>query len=112
MTEDYPVFGRWYKLLDWILDRCEGFPRSVRFSYATRVADLSLEVMEGIIEAIYTKRRAHILDGVNIRLEKLRVFFRLGFKRRYLSSSQYEYISGELEEVGRMIGGWRKRCAA
>ncbi len=110
MTEDYPAFQKWYRILDWILDKCEKYPKSVRFTFSSRIANLSLDVLERLIEAIYTKKRAYILAAINLYIEKLRVFFRLSFERKYLSSAQYEYISAEINEFGRMIGGWRKIC--
>jgi hypothetical protein len=40
MTEDYPAFQKWYKLLDWILDKCEKYPKSVRFTFSSRIASI------------------------------------------------------------------------
>ncbi len=102
MTEDYPAFQKWYRLLDWILDKCEKYPKSVRFTFSSRIASLSLDVLEGIIEAIYTKKRSYILGTINLYIEKLRVLFRLSFERKYISASQYEYVSTEIDEFGRM----------
>lgn len=109
MNQDYPLFVKWYKTLDWIMDRTEGFPKSVRFSLSGKIMNLSLELLEGIIEAIYTKQRLHILETLNIRVEKLRILFRICHDRRYISIRQYEFISDELNETGRMLGGWVKR---
>jgi len=64
--------------------------------------------MEGIVEAIYTKDRSYILDRINLYIEKLRVMFRITYKRKYISAKQYEYISGLLNETGKMTGGWKK----
>lgn len=108
MKEDFPLFVKWFEATDWILDMVEKFPKSVRFTISGRIANLALDVMEGIVEAIYTKDRSHILDKTNLYIEKLRVMFRLSYKRRYLSGQQYEYVSGVLDETGKMIGGWKK----
>ena len=108
MKENYPIFVKWIDILDWILDRTEKFPKSVRFTFSSRIAQYSLDVLEGIVEAIYTKDRKHILENLNLYIEKLRVLFRISFKRRYISSAQFEYISLHLNETGRMIGGWKK----
>ena len=108
MREDYPVFVYWQETLDWILDRVEGFPKSVRFTLSSRIVNLSLDVLEKIIEAIYTKQRGAILDRINLDLEKLRVLFRIGFNRKYIAMNQYEHISVRLNDTGKMIGGWKK----
>jgi hypothetical protein len=108
VKENYPVYIKWSEATDWILGTLETFPKSVRFSIAGRIADLTLDVMEGIIEAIYIKDRRSILDGVNLNLEKLRIMFGICHRRRYLSVRQYEFASRLIDETGRMIGGWRK----
>lgn len=105
---DYPVFTHWYKTLGWILNRIEGFPKDVRFTVSNRIANLSLDIAERLIEAIYTKNRRPILSEVNLKLEKLRILFRLSMDRRYISMKQHEYISTQLNETGKMIGGWLK----
>lgn len=109
MREDYPLFVHWYSSLDWILSAIEKFPKNARFSLASRIADAALDTLELVIEAIYTRRRADILDRINLYIEKQRVLFRLAHDRRYISNSQYEHVAKALDEAGRMAGGWRKR---
>lgn len=107
MKEDYPLFVKWIETTDWLLDMVEKFPKSVRFTLSGRIANLSLDVLEGIVEAIYRKDRAQVLDRLNLTLEKLRVLFRVGYRRKYFSERQYTHGSELFDEVGRMIGGWR-----
>ncbi len=108
MTADYPIFEQWYKTNAWILDRCERMPKSTRFAISGRIMALSLTVMEQIIEAVYTKERQPILRSMNMNLEKLRIFFRLCHDKHYISTAQYQFISTELQTVGKMCGGWMK----
>ncbi len=108
MSEKYPVFVKWFEAVDWILNSVEKFPKSVRFTISSRITNISLDVMERIIEAIYSKNRVHILDQINLDLEKLRVMFRICHRRKYISVKQYEYIGEIVTETGKMIGGWKK----
>lgn len=107
-SDQYPIFVHWYKTLDWILDKCEKMPRHQRFTLSGRIANLGLEVQEGIIAAIYTRERKPILRQVNLELEKLRVLFRICYDRRYISERQYAYVAAQLEETGKMVGGWSR----
>lgn len=108
MKDDFPLFVKWLEATDWVLNTLERFPKSVRFTISGRIGNLTLDVMEAIIEAIYTKDRAHILDKTNLYIEKLRVLFRISYMRKYLSKRQYEHVSQMVDETGKMIGGWRK----
>jgi hypothetical protein len=109
MKEKYPIYVSWSETLDWLLDRTERFPKSVRFSLSGRIAALGLDVMERIVEAIYSRRRAHILRQLNLDLEKLRVLLGISYRRRYISCRQYAYISAKIDETGKMAGGWAKQ---
>lgn len=110
MNEDYPAFQKWYRILDWILNTCEKYPKSVRFTFSNRIINYSMDILEKLITAIYQKNKKPILNQINLIIEMLRVFFRLSFERRYISNKQYLYIATEINEFGQMIGGWVKSC--
>jgi hypothetical protein len=108
MLSDYPIFEKWYSLLDWILDRADSFPKSVRSTVSDRISNLALDTLELIIETVYSKNKKSPLEKVNMKLEKLRIYFRLCKDRRYISVSQYEFVSKEINAVGLMVGGLLK----
>lgn len=107
---EYPLFQMWYKNLNWILDKCERFPKNVRYSYASKIAQISISITELLVEIIYSKERIDFLKKLNVEFEKLRIFFRLGFDRHYITSRQNEYIQGQINEMGKMTGGWLKNA--
>lgn len=106
------LLEHWYKTTDWILDKCDRFPKHTRFTIAGRLAALALDTLERITEAAYSKEKRALLTQVNLLLEKQRLLFRLCHDRRYLSPAQYEFIQSEINTAGRMCGGWLKSCTA
>ena len=106
----YPLFEHWYKTTDWILDKCDKMPKHTRFTVSGKIAGLSVDTIELLIEAVYSKEKVVALQRVNLNLEKLRLFFRLCHDRRYISPSQYAFINQEIDAAGRMCGGWIKSC--
>jgi hypothetical protein len=107
-NQQYPIYVQWLDTLDWILNTVEKYPRTVRFSIGNRITDYALEILELIVEAIYSKERQDLLKRINLLLEKLRVFFYLSQKRKYVSVSQYQHISQAINAIGVMVGGWGK----
>lgn len=91
-----------------MLDICGKFPRNVRFNMADRLTNISLDILELIVEAIYTKQRISLLNRINLGMEKIRALFQICLENRYIAVSQYEYISREINEAGKMVGGWIK----
>jgi hypothetical protein len=108
-NDDLPVFVKWLDFLEWLLPTTEKFPKKARFNFSLRIDNIALDVVEDLIEARYSRDKAAILKRANLRLEKLRVLLRLSYKMKYLSHAAYEYAARHINEVGRMIGGWRKQ---
>lgn len=104
----YPIYVQWIDVIDWMLSTIEKYPRSARYSLGSRISDFSIEVLELIVEAIYTKERKELLVRINLLLEKLRVFFYLSQKRKYISIAQYQHVSSLINSTGQMVGGWMK----
>ncbi len=95
-----------YDVIMWLLGRVERFPRSQKFTLGDRTITLALDTLDVLIEATYTRKRLHLLQRANVQLEKLRYLIRLSHDFKLLSTKQYAYISQEVNEVGKLIGGW------
>jgi len=103
-----PVVMKTYDFIQWIVPKLEKFPRSQRFLLGDRIQTTLLDVLEGLIEASYTKDKVSILNEANLKLEKLRFLIRLSKDMRYLSVKHSQFASERLLEIGKMLGGWRK----
>ncbi len=97
-----------YDVIMWLMSRVEKFPRSQKFTLGDRIVNLALDTLELLIEATYTRNRLTLLRKVNVQLEKLRFLIRLSHDFKLISTRQYTYISGEIDEVGKLVGGWIK----
>lgn len=103
-----PVLEKMYQFLLWLVPTVEKFPRAQKFLLGDRIQGGALDVLEGLVEAAYSKGRGPILARVNLALEKLRYLFRLAKDLHCLDLRRYEFSARALEEIGRMVGGWRK----
>lgn len=97
---------KFYDVILWILGRVEKFPRSQKFTLGDRTVNLALGTLELLIEATYTRDRLPLLQKTNVQLEKLRYLIRICHDFKLLSPKQYAYISSEINEVGKLVGGW------
>lgn len=104
--DDLPVFVKWTAFLGWLLPTTEKFPKRVRFTFANRIDNLALDVVEDLVEARYSRRKAERLKAVNLKLERLRVLLRLCHDAQILPHQRYVFAARSLDEVGRMVGGW------
>ncbi len=107
--DELPIFSRWMQFLEWLLPATEKFPKRVRFTFADRINNLALDIAEELVEARYSRNKQPLLRRINLRLEKLRILLRLSHRMKYLPHQGYEHAARNLNEVGRMLGGWMKQ---
>ncbi len=108
-VDELPIFTRWMQFLEWLLPTTENFPKRVRFTFADRINNLALDIVEDLVEARYSRDKQPLLKRINLRLEKLRILLRLCHRMKYLAHQGYEHAMRALNEVGRMLGGWIKQ---
>lgn len=107
--KELPVFIEWENFINWLLSTTEKFPKQVRFTFSTRLDNMSLDIMEKIIEAKYSSEKLQLLKQINLDLEKMRILMRLCHRRRFLADRSYQYAVKHLQKTGAMIGGWIKQ---
>jgi hypothetical protein len=99
---------RTYDLAIWLIAKVEKFPRSLRFSLGERLIGRSLDLLEALASAAYAKDKMALLERANLSVTSLRFLLRMSFDLKLMGSDSQEFASAKLEEIGRMIGGWRK----
>jgi hypothetical protein len=104
------VIARTYDLLLWALPMIAKIPRIHRFTLGERMENLIFEVLESLVEAKYAREKVPALERANLSLEKLRFLVRVCKDFRYLNIRRYEYLSGRINEVGKLVGGWIHQC--
>lgn len=109
--EPLELMLRWEKLCLELLERTARFPRSDRFTFGARLDEAALDVLVLLVDARYRtgSARAEALTEVNLRISRLRVLLRLAHRRRLVAQTGYEACSEQLDEAGRMLGGWLQR---
>ena len=104
-----PLFTLWETTLKDLLPRTARFPKSVRFTFSGRIDNLALDVFERLVEARYERKAGSALRAASLDLEKLRLLLRVCHDLAYLDHRGYEHVARNLDEAGRMIGGWIKQ---
>jgi len=107
-----PVLEKMHQFVLWLIPAVDKFPRAQKFLLGDRLQSTALDIMERLIEAAYRRDKGAVLEQANLGLEKLRFLFRLALDLRYLDLRRYEFAARAVNEIGRMVGGWRKASRA
>lgn len=108
MNSEIPAVTKLYDIILWLMPQVEKFPRDLKFTLGDRVISTLLDSLEMIVEAAYSRDKQHLLRKLNLQLEKLRYLVRLSKDVKAMNIKKYAFISNEIDELGRMVGGWIK----
>src|ERR1019366_9699538 len=103
-----PALEAMYQLLVWLIPTIDNFPRAQKFVLGDRIETVALDVLDHLITATFTKSRESALAGANLGLDRLRFLLRLSQDLRLLGMERYEHAARGIDDIGRMIGGWKK----
>lgn len=81
-----------------------------RFTLGAKLENLFLDTMELLFIASYLgkEQKLPVLQKANSKLDLLKFFLQIAWEVKVLDTKKYIELSGALDEIGRMLGGWRK----
>lgn len=72
---------------------------------------LFCDVIELLLEAVQSQKelKLKIVDKACVRLDMLKYFLQIAWNLKTMDNKKYLIISNALNEVGKMLGGWKKQ---
>jgi len=99
---------KWETFAAWFLNHTARWPKAARFTLTQRLENHALDVTELLVQARYEPPlRARLLREVNLQLERMRFLCRLARDARVENKKGFESTMRQVDEVGRMVHGWR-----
>lgn len=107
-----PVYVVAHDLATWIVLRTETWPNTVGRQLAERAIAEALDLVQALAIALtFPDARCTSQQVADQAIVRLRETLRLAAAAGLLSRRQLRHATARLAEVGRMLGGWRKRTA-
>lgn len=108
---DSPIFARCDELVLWVLRVTVRYPRHYRAALGKATQEAALLLQRHLVAAARRKDKRQALQAADEALHELRLLLRQGQALTLLTLGQYEHATRLTDEVGRLIGGWRKQQA-
>ena len=107
---DIPIFKKSYDLYKDFYALRLSVPKQDRYTLWQKCESLLIEVLEGILfESQQSKaEKLPTLEKTSVKLNFLRVCIRLMKDVKAIDGKKYIIIEANLDEIGRMLGGWIK----
>ncbi len=102
------ILNDFYDLVKWFLPKITKFPRNYRYTLGMRIENKLYGIVELLISARYSKKKIQLLKKTNIEIEMLRYYVRLCKDMKLITSRNYEFLSRNVNEIGKQLGGWIK----
>ena len=101
------IFISVYKLWDEFKNH---FPKKSRYTIGAKIDSLFLDTIELLFIASYLgkEQKYPLLQKANGKLDLLKFFLQITWELKVLDTKKYTELSKSLDEIGRMLGGWRK----
>ena len=100
----YVAYAFWNEVLN-------KFPKTQRHVLGTKCAEYLLQILELTLSAAQAsegKDKAVSLRQASVKLDTLKLLIRLCKNCKCISNSSYLQMESQLQEIGRMLGGWSK----
>jgi len=107
---DIPIFKKIYDLYKTFYGYRDSVTKQDRYTIWQKCENIILDILENILLAsqIYKTEKLPILEKVSLKLNFLRVFFRLMKEVKTIDGKKYITLQELVDEIGRMLGGWIK----
>jgi four helix bundle protein len=112
LKQESIIYTKMLEVAKWLFDCVNTFPKKQRFVLGQQIENSTLAVIRLIIEANGARSpemSLQKLEVLNTELEVLRSLLRIAHGIGFLKVSSLGYIVSQIDEVGKMRGGWAKR---
>ena len=107
---DIPIFKKTYDLFKQFHAIRNKVPKQDRYTIFLKCENSLIEVIEGILKAGQLRKdeKLPVLKDTSVSLSLLRVFVRLMKDIKTIDLKNYAKFESDIDEIGRMLGGWIK----
>ena len=86
------------------------FPKVYRYTLGEKIENYFLSLLENIFISIYLPPEQKILKLTTAisKLDGVKFFLQIAWENKCVPTEKYLTLSTQLDEVGRMLGGWKK----
>jgi hypothetical protein len=106
---ELPVIQKTYDFIHWYIPIVNRLPKSYKFTLGERITNQLYDLLEGLVNARYSKQKLAVLETLNNKLDLLRYQTRLLHDFDLISIKRYEYINEQLKLIGIDLGAWIKQ---
>ncbi len=103
LTKSKDAYKSWLHIL-------KDFPRFERFGLGDAIDKQFIKFLEKVAETSFMpiNQKLYGLNDCILKLDTLKFLLQLAWELKIIHTTKYSALSIQIEEVGRMLGGWKR----
>lgn len=87
-------------------------PKTARYTLCSKIDNFFTDTLQAVVTATYKKNKSKqkAIERAIESLDLLKFFLRVAWEIKAVSNKKYIKLSEDLNEVGKMLGGWLKHA--
>ena len=98
-----------YDFTLWAVNHTGKFPKNHRFSFGITIEQNLIETLSLVQRLNMLGYNQNFINKVDVNIEQLKILFRLVTDLKFINLKSYEFASIQIDEIGRIFGGWIKK---
>ncbi len=109
-TIDTPLFVKTHDFIVWLFRHTMRFQKNLRHSLSLKLENCALDFEHALLKANAARdeRRVAMLEEADGQLLFLRALLRLTLDFQLLAGNQAQFAAEKIDELGRLLGAWKK----
>jgi len=106
-----PIIQRLIEIYKLWHEYIQHFPKNSKYTLGSKIDNLFLEIIGLLFSASYLNKQEKlpIITKASNDLDLLKFFLQIAWEIKVLDNKKYITLSEKLNEIGKMLGGWRKQ---
>jgi hypothetical protein len=107
---DVPIIAKTYDLYLTLYQLEKSIQKNVRYTLWQKIQNLNLQILENLVLLGYLPQESRLSDlkKTSARLDLIRILVRMACDIKSINTKKYLSIQENIDEIGRMLGGWIK----
>jgi len=105
-----PIFIKTYEFIKFVYRLVQQFRKEYKYTLGTELQQIIWQILDEIIitNSLPDSRKKENIEKISQLFDKFKIRLRFAYEIGLLTDKKFGIIQREIEEIGRMIGGWQK----
>ena len=107
---DFPLFKKLYELYKKLHEFRNTMPKQDRHTVWQKCENVLFDILEEVLLASQMPKaeKLPVIEKASFDLNSFRIFIRLSKEIKAIDDKKYILLQSDVDEIGRMLGGWIK----